>query len=279
MISNIENVYLPHKAVITRIIPQTEDTKLFEFKLEDTEIRNNFTFDPGQFIQLSIFGMGEAPFSISSSPYNRGFIQLCVRNVGNVTNALHQMKPTDIVGIRGPYGKGFPYEEIKGMNVLIVAGGLGLVPLRSLINNILADRNDFGRVIIFCGTRTPEDLLFKDELKLLEKRDDIELLLTVDRGSEDWKGNIGVVTTLFDKIDVSAENTAAIVCGPPVMYKFVVKKLLDLKFRKNKIWLSLERKMRCGVGKCGHCGIGYKYTCLDGPVFSYWEVENLREAI
>jgi sulfhydrogenase subunit gamma (sulfur reductase) len=277
---NRKNIYLPYLARITRILPQIEDHKLFELTFVDGSQRDDFAHRPGQFIELSILGTGEAPISISSSPTRPGSIELCVRRIGRVTNALHNLPKDSLVGVRGPYGNGFPIEKLRGNHLLLVAGGLGMAPLRSLLWFALDNRSEFKRMVLMYGAKIPDEMLFKYELLSLLDRPDLECMLTVDKDEEGiWPANIGVVTSLFDRIDLDPKSTYATVCGPPVMYRFVLKELLKRKFSKDRILMSLERKMKCGVGKCGHCAIGYKYTCIDGPIFTYWDAMNLPEMI
>jgi len=235
---------------------------------------------PGQFVEVSLLGVGEAPISISSSPSrSNGSFELCVRRAGDLTSVLHRMTPGEMIGIRGPFGRGFPFERFRGKDMLFAPGGLGLAPLRSLINQVLDERGNFGRVIILYGARHPSELLFTDELAEWQARDDIELHLTVDRADDDWKENVGVITTLFPKIDIHPRNTVAVTIGPPVMYRFVLMELLGKGISEGNIWLSLERRMKCGVGKCGHCQINHLYTCQSGPSFSYTEIKHLAEAL
>ena len=203
-----------------------------------------------------------------------------VRNTGDLTAAMHKLEIGDKVGIRGPYGNGFPINKLKGHNLLFVAGGIGLVPLRSVINYVADRRDDFGKVTILYGSRNPEERVFVDELeKTWSKIPDFEVLQTVDQGNDTWEGNVGVVTTLFKKCLVDSKESMALICGPPVMYKFVVRDLLNLGFARDEIFLSLERRMKCGIGKCAHCQVGHKLTCMDGPVFTYFEAERLQESI
>ena len=273
------NPYLPTPARCTKIVPQTELEKLFRFEFLDETIKEKFDYLPGQFLKLSIPGFEEAPFSITSTPTRNGDFEFCVRNVGTLTRALHDLKEGEKVGIRGPFGNGFPLNVLRSRDIIVIAGGLGLIPLRSLINYILDKRDEFGALKILYGTKQPKQLLFRDELKAWKERNDIEFLITVDTVPEEqeWLSNVGVVTTLISKVEMHKDYTA-VICGPPIMYKFVLKEL-DGKLREDLIFLSLERRMRCGIGKCGHCAIGPKYACLDGPVFSYEEIKNLQEAI
>lgn len=274
----MRNPYLPYPAAIKAIKEETYDTKTFSLVFQDRKCQQEFHYKPGQFVELSLLGYGESPISITSSPSQGGYLELCVRRVGRVTEALHKLSENDIVGIRGPFGNGFAFEEMTNKNLLFVGGGLGLAPLRSLINAVLAHRQDFGKVTILYGARTPNDLLFQDELGIWGCADNVEVLVTVDVGSEEWQGHVGVVTTLFSQTVISAQSAVAVVCGPPIMFRFVIQKLLKIGFTEEAIILTLERLMKCGIGKCGHCNIGPKYVCLDGPVFTYKELKTLPQA-
>lgn len=278
--SDTGNIYQPNLARIVRTLPQIKDHRLFQLRFEDSEIRQNFSYSPGQFVELSIIGTGEAPISISSCHTRSGVIELCVRRIGRMTEALFRLPLNSLVGVRGPYGNGFPVEKMRGNNLLIVAGGLGMAPLRSLLWYALDNRSLFKEVILMFGAKVAEEMLFKYELLTLLDRTDMRCLLTVDKDEEGtWPAQVGVVTKLFDLVKIDPKITYAAVCGPPIMYKFVLKKLLEKDFSKDRILMSLERKMKCGVGKCGHCMIGYKYTCIDGPIFTYWDAINLPEMI
>jgi len=273
-----EYIYLPKMADIVRAEMISEKEKLLEFKFKDGSELNH---KPGQFVEVSVLGIGECPISISSSPTKRGSFELVVRLVGNVTKAMHNLKKGDTAGIRGPYGRGFDTELLKGKDLIFIGGGIGMVPLRSLINYCLDKRKDYGRVMLLYGCREPKELIFPDERARWETQSDIEYKATVDRCKPDdnWKGNVGVITTLIPGLEFNPENTYAIVCGPPIMYKFVVKSLKEKKFSDSHIILSLERRMKCGVGKCGHCQIGPYYACREGPVFNYDEIRDLKGAI
>jgi NAD(P)H-flavin reductase len=272
-----EQLFIPELANIVKIEQMTALEKVFTLQLPDGRPLGN---RPGQFVEVSVLGVGEAPISVSSSPSrSTETFELCVRNVGDVTKALHQLKVGDKVGIRGPFGHGFPIESFRGKDMLFAPGGLGLAPLRSLINQVLDERALFGRVIILYGARNPGELLFKDELQRWAERSDVELLLTVDRGDESWSGNVGVITTLFKFVSVYPRNTVAVTVGPPVMYRFVLMELLGMGISEGNIYLSLERRMKCGIGKCGHCQINNIYACQSGPVFSYKEIKGLEEAL
>jgi sulfhydrogenase subunit gamma (sulfur reductase) len=272
-----QSIYLPTVARIAAIRDLTAMEKLYTIQLPDGYSLNN---RPGQFVEVAVFGVGEAPISISSSPSrSNGSFEMCVRRAGDLTGVLHQKKVGDTIGIRGPFGRGFPIERFRGKDLLFAPGGLGIAPLRSLINEILDDRGNYGRVTILYGARTPGDLLFKDELAEWDARDDVDLRLTVDHGDDTWKGNVGVITTLFPDLQVYARNTIAVVIGPPVMYRYVLMELLGKGIPEGNIWFSLERRMKCGVGKCGHCQMENIYSCQSGPAFPYSEIKHIEEAI
>lgn len=272
----LNSIYLPQMAEIIRTEQLTKMEKLFEIRLLTGQ---DLGHQPGQFVEVSLFGIGEAPISISSSPTKKGSFELAVRAVGNVTNALHKLEKGAIIGIRGPFGKGFPIEEMKGKDILFVAGGIGLVPLRSLINYVLDKRSDFGRVLVLFGAKTPAEQLFLNELALWRRRPDLEYWETVDRADEKWKGNVGVITTLFPKLNINPEKTIAVIVGPPVMYRFAILEAQVKGIPDEQIIVSLERRMKCGVGKCGHCQINHLYVCQDGPVFKYAQIKDIKEAI
>ncbi len=272
-----ESVYRPVMARLLKTQQMTDLEKLFTIELPEGRSLGS---EPGQFVGISLFGIGEAPISITSSPSrSNGTFELCVREVGDVTSALHQLEPGAVVGVRGPFGHGFPIDKMRGKDILFAAGGLGLPPLRSLINEVLDQRGSFGRVIILYGTKQPSEILFRDEIGEWSEREDVEFHMTVDRGDEDWQGNVGVITTLFPKVTINPRNTVAATVGPPIMYRFVLMELLGKGIPETQIYLSLERRMKCGVGKCGHCQINDLYCCQDGPVFRYADVKGLEEAL
>lgn len=276
-----DNPYAPAPARITRIQKLIPDVRLFEMRFEAPVLADAFTFRPGQFVELSVLGVGEAPFSLPSSPTRRGIFDLGIRRAGRLTDYLFdQLKEGDTVGIRGPLGNGFPVEAFEGQDILLVAGGLGMVPLRGLLQYLIDLRQNFGRVILLYGTRNPDTVLFKDELEGWSRRGDAEILLSVDDvQGKPWGGKVGVVTELLDMVDIDVDRTMAVACGPPVFYKFMIEKLMQAGLGKDRIYVSLERRMECGVGKCGHCAVGYTFTCLHGPVFSLWDAMNLPELI
>jgi len=269
-------LYAPRLAELVKVEELTEREKVFEFSLKDGKALGH---RPGQFVEVSVMGIGEAPVSVSSSPTRDRTFQLAVRKVGDVTNALHNLKKGAMVGIRGPFGNGFPLEALEGKDILFIAGGIGLVPMRSLVQYVLDRRSSFGRAILLFGARSPAERLFLDELAAWSKSPEIEFHETVDRGDENWMGNVGVITTLIPKVDIDARKTMAVVVGPPIMYRFVIGQLKKRDLPDENIILSLERRMKCGVGKCGHCQINGVYVCQEGPVFTLAQLRNLREAV
>lgn len=268
-------IYTPELAKLNKIEKLTAQETFYEVELL---CGKSLGHKPGQFVTVSVFGAGEAPISVSSAPTpDKPTFELVVRSAGNVTCALSRKKPGDKIGIRGPFGNGFTVSDFFGKDILFVAGGLGLVPLRSLIWSILERRAKFGKVFILYGAKRPSEILFKDEIKQWGERGDIEFHLTVDLGDESWEENIGVITTLFPFIKINPAKTIAAVIGPPVMFRFVLRQIQ--KIPENQIYLSLERRMKCGVGKCGHCQINNVYVCQEGPVFKLSELRKLPEAI
>jgi NAD(P)H-flavin reductase len=254
----------------------TPAEKWFDIKLEDGDLDH----EPGQFVQVELYGVGEAPISVCSSPTKRGSFELTVRAAGRLTRYMHSLDKGDWVGIRGPFGKPFPVKLMTGNDLLFVAGGLGIAPLRSLINYVMDNRREFGKVDILLGCRTPSDLLFGDEIKEWQKRMDVNFSCTVDRTAPDWKGNVGLITSLIPGVTITPEKTFGVVVGPPIMYKFVIAELLKKNLPERQIILSLERHMKCGMGKCGHCQIDHPknyYCCKDGPTFTYEEVKDAKK--
>jgi len=272
-----KDIYLPQPATVLKAEPMTAMEAFFQFKLDSGDELGHM---PGQFVEISVPGFGEAPISVSSSPTRDGGFELVVRRVGNLTRALHRMSTGDKVGIRGPFGTSFPVDgEMKGRDLLFICGGIGLVPVRSAIHYVLDNRDDYKDVKILFGTKSPAERLFLDELADWEARQDVEFLETVDAADENWKGNVGVITTLLPKIELNPDTTTAIICGPPVMYTFAIWELYRMGMTAQNIYVSLERRMKCGVGKCGHCQVNGIYVCQDGPVFRLADIEGLKEAI
>jgi len=270
-----DSTYIVQKARVLQTKKLTAQEKFFEIALKDG---SSLDHEPGQFIMVSLLGIGEVPISICSSPARRDSFDLCVRAVGKVTRSLHKLKTGDEIDIRGPYGKGFPIGLLEGHDILIIAGGLGIAPLRSLITYVLDNRRDFGKVHILFGCKEPKEMLFSDELEEWNKRTDLHYACTVDRADPEWAGNVGVITTLIPGVDIDPLKTFAAVVGPPIMYNFVIKELLSKGIPESQILLSFERNMKCGNGKCGRCQIQNLYVCQDGPVFHYKRIKNLSEA-
>lgn len=266
----MENPYQSVEATIEDIIAETPDIKTFVLRPE-----RPIEFRTGQFVQLWIPGLGEAPFTPSSSSEVNDTMELTVMNVGSVTSAMHQMTPNETIGLRGPYGKGYPLEEFEGKEILIVGGGVGLAPLRSLLLTLFIDLGRYKKVLLRYGARTPQDLLYKEELKKWGKLKKVDVRITVDAGDKQWKGHVGLVTTILEKIPVKLKDSVAVVCGPPIMMKFVTLKLLDFGYKPKDIYLSMEKNMSCGIGKCGHCRLGEFYVCQDGPVFTYDKIMDV----
>jgi NAD(P)H-flavin reductase len=274
------NVYAPKLVRIKSVRDEAKGIKSFELEFQDSKRGESFDYHPGQFIELTVFGMGEAPFSITSSSLNKGCLEISVAAVGEVTEALHLKKEGELLGIRGPYGNGFPFDEVKDRNILFIGGGIGLAPLRPLINQMFAYRDSFREITLLYGARTPELLCFREELEAWSKMKDAEVLLTVDVPDDGWQGNVGVVTSLLSKIKIDdVKRTTAFVCGPPIMIRFTIRDLLKMCFAEDDIITSMERRMECGLGKCGHCSIGKAHVCTDGPVFSYRQLKELEENI
>jgi len=292
----MENILLPNLAKIVRTEKMTAIEKFLQAELLDMKFAEKFDYKPGQFIEVSVMGVGEAPISICSIRTKKDLVDLCVRNVGRVTNAIHHLDVGSLVGIRGPYGNGFPMEEMEGSNLLLVAGGLGVAPLRSVLQYAIKNRAKYKGISVFYGIRTYDTMLFRDEFyNLLAEGDKLgcKFYLSYEDAKDKQCLSLeaehsgmcmcGVVTKLFERIEISPEDTYAIICGPPIMYKFVVRELTKRNVPPEKIYMTLERRMKCGIGKCGHCIVGdgtsIKYVCKDGPVFTYWDALHTKGMI
>ena len=271
------NIYLPYLVTIEKITQEAPGVKTFRLKFKDEETAERFQFKAGQFGEYSVFGEGECTFCIASSPTRKGYIECTFREAGKVTSALAKLEEGQTMGFRGPFGNTFPIDEWKGKNLLFIAGGIALPPMRCVIWNALDTRVNFKNINILYGAKSVADLVYKHELKEWEKMPDVRLVTTVDPGGEtsDWKGEVGFVPSILKKMDPSPENTVAIVCGPPVMIKFTFPVLDKLGFAPENIYTTLENRMKCGVGKCGRCNVGNQYVCKDGPVFSKVQLEVL----
>lgn len=271
-----QNIYLPNLAEILEIKEETPDIKTFKLKFKDLAIAESFDYKPGQFVEFSVFGEGEAPFCISNSPTRKSSIECSVKRTGKVTDALHELNIGDTVGIRGPYGNGFPIDDLKNKHLLFIAGGIGLAPLRSLINYCLDNRVNFKDITIVNGARTSKDLVYKSEYEVWKDAKNTKLHLTVDCNEENWTCMVGVVPKILEQLKPTCRDSVAIVCGPPIMIKYTLPVLLKLGFCPEAIITTLEMKMKCGLGKCGRCNIGNLYICKDGPVFSYTQLKKLN---
>lgn len=274
---DITRFYQPELARVIAKQRLTEMMVLLRLQPQSGELLDH---EPGQFLQISLPGYGEAPISFCSSPTQTGSFELCVAAVGNLSQAMHHLRPGDFVGIRGPYGHGFPLGDMRGRDVLCVAGGIGLAPLRSLINYVADRRSEFRRMILVYGARNPSERLFRDDLARWEARDDFETFYTVDEPDDRWTGRTGVLTIpLKEQVEIDPSTTTAVVVGPPVMYRFVAAELLEKGMDEDDILFSLERRFKCGMGKCGHCQLNEYYVCQDGPVFRYSQLIGRSEAI
>jgi len=269
--------YMVSRMRIVSITDETVDTKTFRLEFCDSQQGEAFEFHAGQFGLYSVFGAGEATFCVASSPTERGYIECSVKRTGKVTNELHQCNEGDVIGFRGPYGNWFPIDEMQGKNLLFVAGGIGLAPLNSLIRNCLDWRDQFNDISILYGARSVGDLVYKERLANWQQREDVQTVYTVDPGGEtaEWKGEVGFVPTVLTNMKPEPQNTVVVVCGPPIMIKFVLKSLVELGFSPESAYTTLENRMKCGVGKCGRCNVGNLYVCKDGPVFRCSDLEVL----
>ncbi len=268
----MKNIYQPVEATIVDVIDETASIKTFVLKP-----RAPFSFRTGQFIELTLPGCGEAPFTPSSDPARNDQLDVTIMKAGRVTGALHAAAKMTTVGLRGPYGKGYPLERFEGKEILIVGGGVGLAPLRSLLYSLFNTIDRYRKVVVRYGARTPKDIVYKSLLPQWSSMKNVEFMVTVDVGEPGWAGHVGLVTTVLAGAQVDVKQAVAIVCGPPVMMKFVTFKLLDLGFAPPDIYLSMEKNMSCGLGKCGHCRLGHFYTCKDGPVFTYAEIKDIPD--
>ena len=276
---NDRNIYLPYLMKIEKITPEAPGVKTFRLKFMNESESDSFQYSTGQFGEYSVMGVGESTFCIASSPTRKGYIECTFRQTGRVTSALAGCEEGNVIGFRGPYGNIFPIREWKNKNIVFIAGGIALPPMRSVIWNVLDLRQDYKDITILYGARTVADLVYKDELLEWGKRGDVRMVTTVDPGGEspDWKGEVGFVPAILDKISPPAANSVAVVCGPPIMIKLTFPVLEKLGFTGDQIYTTLENRMKCGFGKCGRCNIGSTYVCKDGPVFTYTQLKNLPD--
>lgn len=274
----LADLIYPDIATITDIRDLASNIKLVKVELNDPQKRKAFIYSPGQFTEVSVFGVGESPFGLASSSQRSDILEFAVARVGTVTDALFRLDVGDQVGIRGPLGNGFPMEQYKGKDILVLGGGIGGAPLRPIIQTIFDNRKDYGKVSILWAARSPDLLVFTEEYDDWCSQPDVEMHITVDKAPEGWKHDEGLITTLIEKINPSPHNTVTVTCGPPIMIKFTMATLEKLGFKPEQNWVTLEAKMKCGVGKCGRCNLGGKYICIDGPVFCFDEVRGFLES-
>ncbi len=268
------NPMRPLLGTLAGITDLAEDIKLLEIELNG----QHFDYLPGQFAFVSAFGVGEAPFGLASTTARTPHLEFAINRIGTVTTALHRLEPGAVVGVRGPLGNSFPLDEMKGKNLLVLGGGIGGAPLRPVIHTVLDNRADFGDLTILWAARKPSLLVFTDEYDAWRAAPNTELHLTVDEGDSTWTANVGLITELLEQVGPSSENAMAIICGPPIMIKFVILSLNKMGFADEQLIMTLEAKMKCGIGKCGRCNIGEKFVCLDGPVFTYTQVSRFLES-
>jgi len=273
----IANPYLPHLATLESVVEEAPGIRTFRANFNDGTVGQSFYYKPGQFIEVSVFGVGECPFGLARGPDRMGPVMFSIARMGKVTSALHRLRAGDTIGIRGPYGNGFPVDQWRGKNLHIIAGGIGLPPLRTVVEYALDHRDDFGEVTLVYGARSPELLVYKDTLQEWVADDRIKVHLTVDKRDETWDGHEGFVPQYCEELALAPDNAIACTVGPPIMIFFVVKTLTGMGFTDDQIIASLEARMKCGVGKCGRCNVGPKFVCLDGPVFSYRELKELGQ--
>ncbi|WP_027189606.1 FAD/NAD(P)-binding protein [Fundidesulfovibrio putealis] len=273
--TTLPNPYIPEIATIIETVQETPAIKTFRVTLNNPERMKSFRYEPGQAGQLSVFGVGEATFVINSPPTRMEYLQFSVMAAGEVTSRLHSLKAGDQIGVRAPLGNAFPYESMKGKNVVFVGGGIGMAPLRTLLLFMLDNRKDYGDISLLYGARSPEDMAFRYDLPDWTTRKDMKTVLTIDREAPGWEHTVGLIPNVLLDMNPSPENTVAVTCGPPIMIKFTLQALKKLGFPDESIITTLEKRMKCGVGICGRCNIGTKYVCMDGPVFTYAELKKL----
>ena len=273
--TTLPNPYIPEIATIIETVQETPAIKTFRVTLNNPERMKSFRYEPGQVGQLSVFGVGEATFVINSPPTRMEYLQFSVMAAGEVTSRLHSLKAGDQIGVRAPLGNAFPYESMKGKNVVFVGGGIGMAPLRTLLLFMLDNRKDYGDISLLYGARSPEDMAFRYDLPDWTSRKDMKTVLTIDREAPGWEHTVGLIPNVLLDMNPSPENTVAVTCGPPIMIKFTLQALKKLGFPDESIITTLEKRMKCGVGICGRCNIGTKYVCMDGPVFTYAELKKL----
>lgn len=275
MPQTIIDIYLPRQAKVEQIVVENSQISTFVLAFSDKQYNDAFRYQPGQFMMVSMPHCGEAPISISSTPTRSGTIHLSVRKAGKLTNGMHKLQVGDTIGLRGPYGRPFPMRQLTDRDLLFVAGGIGLAPLRAVINNCLDQRDQFGAITVLYGSRTPSDIAFQDDLTLWQKQG-VDCRLTVDVAEKGWDGAVGLVTSLMDDLHTEPSKSTALICGPPLMFRAVLGRLTSIGFVDEHILTTMERHMKCGVGICRHCHMDGKLACVDGPVFSLAELRKLK---
>jgi NAD(P)H-flavin reductase len=273
--TEMPNLYLPEMATIIETVQETPTIKTFRLVLNNEQRMKDFHFEPGQVGQLSVFGTGEATFVINSPPTRKEYLQFSVMRAGEVTARLHSLNAGDQVGVRAPLGNWFPYEDMKGKDIVFIGGGIGMAPLRTLMLFMLDNRADYGNITLLYGARSPTDMAFQYELPEWLGREDLKTTLTIDNPAQGWEHKVGLIPNVLLEMEPSAKNSVAITCGPPIMIKFTLQALKKLGYKDEQIITTLEKRMKCGVGICGRCNIGTKYVCVDGPVFSYAQLKEL----
>ena len=274
-------IYTPFAARVRELRVETKDVKTLRLVFEEEKVAETFAFEPGQFVELSVAGEGEATFCLASSPQEKGYLECSVKRVGLVTEAIHRLDPDALVGLRGPYGNSFPLQRMEGRDLIFVAGGIGLAALRSLIKVVLAGRGKFGSILILYGARSVEDLVYREELEKWRSLKGLKTVLTVDPGGESpgWKGEVGFVPAVLERLNPGSRNSTVITCGPPIMIRYVLAALDKMGFDPQEVITTLEMKMKCGLGHCGRCNVGPLYVCKDGPVFTYARIREFVEQI
>lgn len=271
------NLLMPWIATVKKIIKETPNIISIQLVPDDKEFMRNLEFEPGQVGQISVFGAGESTFVINSPSSFKEYLQFSIMKAGVNTTAIHNLSEGEKVGIRVPLGNWFPYKDMEGRNILFVGGGIGLAPLRPLIFHMLENKEKYKKLMLLYAAKTPEDYCFKYDISQWEKSNDIELIQTIDNACYGWDKEVGLCTNVLERTKPASVNTVAVVCGPPIMIKFTLEVLKKLKFEDDMVYTTLERRMKCGVGKCGRCNIGEKFVCVDGPVFSLAELNNVCE--
>ncbi len=275
---NTGNPYLPEIATVKKIIRETPNIVSLQLVIDDERKRKDFSFEPGQVGQISVFGFGESTFVINSPPSNKDYLQFSIMKAGVNTTAIHNLSEDEKVGLRAPLGNWFPYQEMEGKKIIFVGGGIGLAPLRPLIFYMLENKDKYKELTLLSAAKTPDDFCFKYDIEAWEKSKDIDIISTIDTVCTGWDKEVGLCPNVLEALKPSPVNTIAIVCGPPIMIKYTLQVLDRLEFEEDMIYTTLERRMKCGIGKCGRCNIGEKFACLDGPVFSLKELNSLSEA-